>query len=204
MTETNNTQIFTESISSQPSSPIMSKPGSDKKEEPSHTNVELVEKDMEPVMKVIGEQQQEEEEFCDAINDIKSSSDEAAHNLSNIITALQDTAIVNIPAKQEPLLFPEGKESNQEVLDTIPEDSKNNSPLFIITGQESPTQKKAADNNDDEFPSTTTTTNNEQDIKAVSEPSSPHPTAADVKITSHFEQIRKSIDMSPEETIYKS
>lgn len=151
-----------------------------------------------------------QDEFSDAIDD---TNEKTAQDLSNVISALQGTVMANLPTKQEPLVFKNEEQVQVEVdnvLDTIPEVEINDLGSSLIKPEESsPTKKEDSvldkeDNvkadidvplNDEER---VAELGGEEDITASSEPDSPRPRAAsvsDLKITTHFEQIRNSIDV---------
>lgn len=145
-----------------------------------------------------------QDEFSDAIDD---TNEKTAQDLTNVITALQGTVLANLP-KQAPLVFKDEDHQVQQdvvdkVLDTIPEVeiSKLGSSLISNTEESAPTSKdKEEDRADIDIPLNDDATENrgEEDIHAISEPSSPRPQAAtvsDLKIATHFEQIRNSIDV---------
>lgn len=142
-----------------------------------------------------------QDEFSDAIDD---TNEKTAQDLTNVITALQGTVLANLP-KQEPLVFKEEDQVQDvvdKVLDTIPEVETSNlgSSLINNTEESSPTSKAEEDKADIDIPlnDNDSERRGEEDIHAASEPSSPRPQAAsvsDLKIATHFEQIRNSIDV---------
>ncbi|KAL9539266.1 hypothetical protein PS6_011278 [Mucor atramentarius] len=142
-----------------------------------------------------------QDEFSDAIDD---TNEKTAQDLTNVITALQGTVLANLP-KQEPLVFKEEDQVQDvvdKVLDTIPEMETSNlgSSLINNTEESSPTSKAEEDKADIDIPlnDNDSERRGEEDIHAASEPSSPRPQAAsvsDLKIATHFEQIRNSIDV---------
>jgi hypothetical protein len=151
-----------------------------------------------------------QDEFSDAIDD---TNEKTAQDLSNVISALQGTVMANLPTKQEPLVFKNEEQVQVEVdnvLDTIPEVEINDLGSSLIKPEESsPTKKEDSvmDKEDDikaniDIPlndeETVIELGGEEDITAGSEPDSPRPRAAsmsDLKIATHFEQIRNSIDV---------
>lgn len=142
-----------------------------------------------------------QDEFSDAIDD---TNEKTAQDLTNVITALQGTVLANLP-KQEPLVFKEEDQVQdvvEKVLDTIPEMETSNlgSSLINNTEESSPTSKAEEDKADIDISlnDNDSERRGEEDIHAASGPSSPRPQAAsvsDLKIATHFEQIRNSIDV---------
>lgn len=145
-----------------------------------------------------------QDEFSDANDD---NNEKTAQDLTNVITALQGTVLANLP-KQAPLVFKDEDHQVQDVvdkvLDTIPEVEISNLGSSLISNTEeesSPTSKEEEDKADIDIPlndSDDADKRGEEDIHALSEPSSPRPQAAtvsDLKIATHFEQIRNSIDV---------
>ncbi|CEP17065.1 hypothetical protein [Parasitella parasitica] len=108
-----------------------------------------------------------QDEFSDAVDD---TSEKAGQDLTNVITALQGAVLTNLP-KQEPLVF------------RSEEEAENLEPL-------APKEEDKAAVDD--------TQSKDEGIHAASEPDSPRPKAvsvSDLKIATHFEQIRTSIDV---------
>lgn len=136
----------------------------------------------------------EQDEFSDAIDD---SNIKSAQDLSNVISALQDTAIVSTPDEKHVQYDKNIKleeEQDDTVLDTIPEINEFGSSLIKDEQDEAPIVKDE-DIEEEEVKADIDISLNDDGIKAASEPGSPRPTASDLKIATHFEQIRKSIDV---------
>lgn len=127
----------------------------------------------------------EDDEFADAVDEMNIKT---AQDLSKVISELQGTVIANIPAGKEEIVLKSDSEEEVKtldpsdiVLDTIPEDDLGSSQI----NEEAPTKDTA----DIDIPL------NDASINAPSEPSSPRPRATDLQIATHFEQIRRSIDV---------
>ena len=120
----------------------------------------------------------EEDEFADAVDEINIKANQ---DLSNVISQLQGTVLANIPAGKEEIHIETVLEPNDIVLDTIPEDDVVAIPKNETTEAEEVTEAT------EDVPL--------DDIHAPSEPSSPRPKATDLQIATHFEQIRRSIDV---------
>ncbi|CAO3614204.1 unnamed protein product [Mucor hiemalis] len=127
----------------------------------------------------------EDDEFADAVDEMNIKT---AQDLSKVISELQGTVIANIPAGKEEIVLKSDSEEEVKtldpsdiVLDTIPEDDLGSSQI----NEEAPTKDTA----DIDIPL------NDASINAPSEPSSPRPKATDLQIATHFEQIRRSIDV---------
>jgi hypothetical protein len=138
----------------------------------------------------------EQDEFSDAIDD---SNIKSAQDLSSVISALQDTVIVSLPDEKQVQYDKNTKleeEQDDTVLDTIPEINEFGSSLIKEEeDQEDPITNEEEEEVKADIDISLNDDNDDEGIKAASEPGSPRPTASDLKIATHFEQIRKSIDV---------
>jgi hypothetical protein len=130
----------------------------------------------------------EQDEFSDAIDD---SNVKSAQDLTNVISALQDTVIVS--SDERHVQYDKNTQLEEEqddtVLDTIPEINDDEFGSSLIKEEEEAPMKEQEVKADIDI----SLNDDAEGIKAASEPGSPRP--SDLKIATHFEQIRKSIDV---------